>query len=196
MPPISTIPTPLPYQAAEMFRLMAEGIKECAIFLMDARGLITSWNRAAQVMKGYRADEAIGQHLSLLYRDEDRLSGWAEHNLDEAAKRGFFSEETWRRRKDGSLFWAHIALTGLRDERGQLIGFSKVTMDLTRHKLLDECLGEKEESRRIMNAANAGTWKWHPVSRRLALSPALKQLLGYDANDAASDAGDWRALVD
>ena len=179
-----------------MFCLMVEEIKECAIFLMDPRGVITSWNRAAQVMKGYRADEAVGRHLSLLYREEDRARGWADHNLGEAAKHGFYSEETWRRKKDGSLFWAHIALTGLRDEHGQLVGFSKVTMDLTRHRLLEQCLDEKEENRRIMTAANAGTWKWDVAGRRLALSPALKQLLGYDGNGAAPDASDWRALVD
>ena len=179
-----------------MFCLMVQEIKECAIFLMDTRGIITSWNRAAEVMKGYRADEVIGQNLSLLYRDEDRARGWADHNLGEAAKHGFYSEETWRRKKDGSLFWAHIALTGLRDEHDQLVGFSKVTMDLTRHKLLEQCLDEKEENRRIMTAANAGTWKWDAASRRLELSPALKQLLGYDAGGPAPDASDWRTLVD
>ncbi|SEN35102.1 PAS domain S-box-containing protein/diguanylate cyclase (GGDEF) domain-containing protein [Duganella sp. CF517] len=179
-----------------MFCLMVQEIKECAIFLMDTRGVITSWNRAAEVMKGYRADEAIGQHLSLLYRDEDRVRRWADHNLGQAAEHGFYSEETWRRRKDGSLFWAHIALTGLRDEHDRLIGFSKVTMDLTRHKLLEQCLDEKEENRRIMTAANAGTWKWQAAGRHLALSPALKQLLGYEAGGAAPDASDWRALVD
>ena len=187
---------PLPHQAAEMFRLMAEEIKECAIFLMDARGVITSWSRAAEVMKGYRADEAIGRHLSLLYHDEDKARGWADHNLCEAANHGFYREETWRRKKDGSLFWARIALTGLRDERGQLVGFSKLTIDLTRHKLLEQCLDEKEENRRIMTAANAGTWKWDAASRRLALSPELKQLLGYDAGGAGPDASDWRTLVD
>jgi diguanylate cyclase (GGDEF)-like protein/PAS domain S-box-containing protein len=187
---------PLPHQAAEMFCLMVQEIKECAIFLMDTRGIVTSWNRAAEVMKGYRADEVIGQHLSLLYRDEDKARGWADHNLGEAAKHGFYSEETWRRKKDGSLFWAHIALTGLRDEHNQLVGFSKVTMDLTRHKLLEQCLDEKEENRRIMTAANAGTWTWDAANRRLELSPALKQLLGYDAGGAGPDASDWRTLVD
>ncbi len=179
-----------------MFRLMAEEIKECAIFLMDPRGVITVWNHGAEVMKGYRADEAVGQHLSLLYTEEDRARGWPEHNLGEAAKHGFFSEEAWRRKKDGSRFWAHIALTGLRDAHDQLIGFSKVTVDLTRHKLLEQCLDEKEENRRIMTAANAGTWQWSAASRRLDLSPALKQLLGYEAAGEAPDASDWRALVD
>ncbi|HEX8405763.1 MAG TPA: PAS domain S-box protein, partial [Duganella sp.] len=196
MPPPTKHPIPLPHEAAEMFRLMAEEIEECAIFLMDPRGVITVWNRAAQVMKGYTAEEAIGQHLGLLYREQDRARGWPEHNLGEAAKRGFYSEETWRRKKDGSLFWAHIALTGLRDENGELIGFSKVTMDLTRHKMLEQCLDEKEENRRIMAAANAGTWKWDPDGGRLELSPALKQLLGYDSAGAAPDVSHWSALVD
>ncbi len=179
-----------------MFRLMAEEIRECAIFLMDPHGVITVWNRAAEVMKGYRADEAVGRHLSLLYRDEDRARGWPEHNLAEAAKHGFYSEEAWRRKKDGGLFWAHIALTGLRDAHGRLVGFSKVTMDLTRHKLLEQCLDEKEQNRRIMAAANAGTWTWRAGSGRLELSPALKQLLGYDGAGDGPDVSDWRVLVD
>jgi diguanylate cyclase (GGDEF)-like protein/PAS domain S-box-containing protein len=196
MPPPTKHPIPLPHEAAEMFRLMAEEIEECAIFLMDPRGVITVWNRAAQVMKGYTAEEAIGQHLGLLYREEDRVRGWPEHNLGKAAELGFYSEETWRRKKDGSLFWAHIALTGLRDGNGELVGFSKVTMDLTRHKMLEQCLDEKEENRRIMAAANAGTWKWNPDGGHLDLSPALKLLLGYEGSGAAPDVAHWSALVD
>ena len=75
----------------------------------------TVWNKAAEEMKGYTADEAIGQHLRMLYTDEDRAQGHPEHNLKMAAEHGFFTEETWRKRKDGALFWAHVMLTALHD---------------------------------------------------------------------------------
>lgn len=110
--------------AAELYRLMAVGIKEVAVFLMDPQGIITVWNKAAQDMKGYSAKEAIGHHLAMLYTDEDRLAGHPENNLRSAYEEGFYSEETWRKRKDGSLFWAHILLTALRDEHDVLLGYS------------------------------------------------------------------------
>ncbi len=137
------------HQVAELHRLMTEEIKEVAVFFMDPQGVITVWNRAAEEMKGFTALDAIGSHLSLLYTDEDRVRGWAQHNLDKARAEGFYKEETWRRRKDGSVFWARIALTALRDQAGELVGFSKITVDLTDHKMLERCENEKEETRRV-----------------------------------------------
>ena len=99
------------HEAAELYRLMVIGIRDVAVFVMDPDGVITVWNRAAEIMKGYSADEAIGQHLRMLYTDADRAIGWAEHNLAKAAEDGVYSEERWRQRKDGSQFWAHIVLT-------------------------------------------------------------------------------------
>jgi diguanylate cyclase (GGDEF)-like protein/PAS domain S-box-containing protein len=191
-----SVAVPSPHEAAEMFRLMAEEIKETAIFLMNTHGIITVWNHAAHVMKGYSAAEAVGRPLGMLYTYEDQARGWPEHNLREAELHGFYSEETWRKKKDGSLFWAHIALTALRGAHGELLGFSKVTVDLTRHKLLERCLDDKEENRRIMAAANAGTWKWRSASRRLELSPELRALLGYDRADPALDTSDWTRLIE
>ena len=85
-------------------------------------GIITTWNRAAEVMKGYTAEEAIGQHLELLYTEEDRARRHAHDNLRVAAAEGFYKEETWRRKKDGSRFWARINLTALKDDAGRLLG--------------------------------------------------------------------------
>lgn len=134
------------HEAAELYRLMVVGIREIAVFLMDPGGYVTVWNKAAQDMKGYTPEEILGQHLAMLYTDEDRARGHPNHNLQRAAEDGFYSEETWRKRKDGTLFFAHIALTALRDSHNVLVGFSKVTMDLTRHKLLQQCKQERDDS--------------------------------------------------
>ncbi|MCE3608137.1 EAL domain-containing protein [Massilia sp. P8910] len=170
------------HEAAELYRLMVVGIRNVAVFLMDPHGYITVWNRGAQDMKGYTADDAIGSHLSLLYTEQDRERGWPEHNLGCAAKHGFHSEETWRKRKDGSLFWAHIAITALRGDDGQLLGFSKITMDLTRHRLLEQCEKEKQEIDLILRAAQAGTWKWHVDSGQVEVSRHLLELLGHEGD--------------
>lgn len=183
------------HEAAELYRLMVVGIRDVAVFLMNPAGVITVWNAGAQDMKGYSADEAIGSHLSLLYTDQDRGRGWPQHNLCKAAEDGFYSEETWRKRKDGSLFWAHIALTALRGDDRRLLGFSKITMDLTRHKLLEACEKEKHEIDLILRTAQAGTWKWNVGNGTVELSPQLLNLLDYDGEQQERDFEHWLAMV-
>jgi PAS domain S-box-containing protein len=168
-----------PRHLAELTRLMIEEVKEAAVFFMDVNGVIESWNSAAEVMKGYTADEAIGSHLSMLYTIEDRERGWPEHNIEVATEHGFFREERWRRRKDGSLFWARVLLTSLRNDDGEQLGFSKITLDLTEHKLLDHCVKEKEETQRVLRAANAGKWTWHPDTGQVDICKNFLALLGH-----------------
>jgi PAS domain S-box-containing protein len=195
---------PGPYQAsslpahelAELHRLMTEEFKEVAIFFMNVDGIITTWNRAAEKMKGYTADDAIGSHLGLLHTDEDQARGRPQHNILEAKKHGFYKEETWRKRKDGSLFWARIALTALRDHSGQLVGLSKVTVDLTEHKLLEQCVKEKEEIGCILRAANAGTWAWHHEKNEMEVSANFLGLLGYAHGEMTMTFAQWLEFVD
>lgn len=168
------------HETAELYRLMVVGIRDVAVFLMDPAGRITVWNQGAQDMKGYTADEAVGQHLGLLYTPEDRAAGRPEHNLRCAAEHGFFSEETWRQRKDGSRIWARISITALRGPDGTLLGFSKVTLDMTSHRQLEQCREERDEIDLILRAAESGTWKWHLEHDQVEISPHLMQLLGYD----------------
>jgi PAS domain S-box-containing protein len=168
-----------PHEVAELQRLMAVEIREVAAFFMDANGFITVWTRAAEEMKGYTAQDAIGQHLSLLYTDEDKARGWPQHNLQAARENGTYQEESWRQRKDGSLFWARITLTALFDEVHTLFGFSKITLDLTDHKLLEQCTAEREQTQRVLRAAHAGTWTWYPETDRIDTSSDLLCLLGY-----------------
>ena len=195
--PSPYLATSLPdHQVSELHRLMSEEIKEVAVFFMDVNGIITVWNRAAEEMKGYTAQDAIGSHLSLLYTDEEKARNWAQHNLGEAKKHGFYREETWRKRKDGSLFWARIALTALRDHSGQHVGFSKITMDLTEHKRLERCVKEREETKRILRTARAGTWTWHPEDDRVEVCANFLGLLGQQDGGASMSFEEWLDFIE
>src|SRR6267378_1874273 len=124
----------------ERFRLLVESVKEYAIFSLDPTGKITSWNAGAQHIKGYSAEEIVGGHFSRFYPAEDRDSGKPQMELRIAAAEGRFEEEVWRVRKDGSRFWANVVITVLRDPQGKLVGFSKITRDLTESKRSEEAL--------------------------------------------------------
>jgi diguanylate cyclase (GGDEF)-like protein/PAS domain S-box-containing protein len=188
----SALPT---HEASELFRLMAEEIRETAVFLMDTEGVITVWNKGAEVMKGYTAEETIGSFFGMLYTDADQALGHPAHNLRMAVKHGFYSEETWRKRKDGSLFFAHIALTALKAEDGRLLGFSKVTVDLTHHKQLEQCEREKHQIDLILQAAEAGTWMWNTASDTVSTSRHFYELLGYTAAEAALPFEEWLNFI-
>jgi PAS domain S-box-containing protein len=122
----------------EIFRLLVESVEDYAIFLLDPDGKIATWNEGAERIKGYKADEIIGQHFSQLYPKEARETRWPDRELEIAAREGRFADEGLRVRKDGSTFWASVVITALRDESGELRGFSKVTRDLTERKALEE----------------------------------------------------------
>jgi PAS domain S-box-containing protein len=131
----------------ERFRLLVEGVRDYAIFMLDATGHIMSWNSGAQLIKGYKPHEIIGRHFSLFYPPEDIRDGKPERELRIAVAEGRYQEEGWRLRKDGSRFWANVLITALFDAQGQLRGFGKVTRDMTERKLAEEQreqLGERE----------------------------------------------------
>ena len=118
-------------QSEERFRLLVENVRDYAIFMLDANGYVLTWNAGAQRIKGYAAEEIIGQHFSTFYPAEVAESGWPEHELQVATLEGRFDDEGWRVRKDGSRFWADVTITALRDESGRLRGFAKLTRDLS-----------------------------------------------------------------
>jgi PAS domain S-box-containing protein len=124
----------------ERFRQLVEGIKDYAIFLLDPEGKVATWNEGAQRLKGYQPSEIIGQHFSKFYPQEEIESGKCEYELQEASLTGRFEDEGWRIRKDGTRFWASVVITVLRDSRGKISGFSKVTRDLTEKKRAEERL--------------------------------------------------------
>jgi len=121
-------------RSEERFRLLIEGVSDYAIFMLDVNGLVASWNAGAQRIKGYAAHEIVGRHFSTFYPADVRQSGWPEHELQVAAETGRFVDEGWRIRQDGSSFWASVTITALRDPHGRLLGFAKLTRDLTGQK--------------------------------------------------------------
>jgi PAS domain S-box-containing protein len=121
-----------------LFRLLVESVKDYAIFLLDPRGYIMSWNEGAERIKGYRPDEIIGKHFSIFYPARDVQHGKPDYALKVASDEGRWQEEGWRIRKDGSRFWASVVITALFDADHSLVGFAKVTRDLTEKKRAEE----------------------------------------------------------
>ncbi|WP_418131126.1 PAS domain S-box protein [Variovorax sp. 375MFSha3.1] len=130
----------------ERFRLMVEGVKDYAIFMLDPDGHVASWNLGAQQTKGYAAEEIIGQHFSKFYPPEVAARGWPAEELRNALRDGRFEDEGWRVRKDGSRFWASVVITAVYDRAGRHKGFAKVTRDLTERRRITAL---EDEGRRM-----------------------------------------------
>ncbi|MDA0168554.1 PAS domain S-box protein [Solirubrobacter taibaiensis] len=133
----------------EQFRLLVTSVRDYAIFVLDVTGRIRTWNPGAERIKGYRADEVIGRHFELFYTDDARARRHPDHELQVAAHEGRFEEEGWRVRKDGTLFWANVVITALRDARDGLVGYAKVTRDLTERRKAQQLLEESERQARL-----------------------------------------------
>ena len=132
-------------QSEEQFRLLVQGVSDYAIYMLDTDGRVTNWNLGAQRIKGYAPDEIVGQHFSRFYTDEDRAAGVPEEALETAKKVGRFEREGWRVRKDGTRFWAHVIIDAIRDEGGDVIGYAKITRDITERKESQEKLEKARE---------------------------------------------------
>jgi PAS domain S-box-containing protein len=122
----------------ERFQLLVESVQDYAIFMLDPGGHVSSWNLGAQALKGYREDEILGKHFSIFYPPEDVRAGKPQRELEVAAACGRVEDEGWRVRKDGSRFWANAVMTAVRDGGGRLVGFGKVTRDLTERRRAEE----------------------------------------------------------
>lgn len=134
----------------DRFRLLVEGIRDYGIFMLDPEGHVISWNVGASLIKGYSASEIIGRHFSVFYPKDALDRAWPAHELERAAQDGRFEDENWRLRKDGSRFWARVVITAVRDDSGSLVGFSKVTNDLTDRRRHEEALRLSEERFRLL----------------------------------------------
>jgi len=135
----------------ERFHLMVKHVEDYAIFMLDAEGRVATWNAGAERIKGYRADEIIGRHFACFYTPDDVRAGKPERLLQEAVSRGRCEDEGWRVRKDGSAFWANAVITALRDPHGTLLGFTKVTRDITERTRLEQ---EIQQHSVALEAAN------------------------------------------
>ncbi|MGC2687423.1 MAG: PAS domain S-box protein, partial [Pseudolabrys sp.] len=132
------------------YRLLVEAIEDYAIYMLDRTGIVTSWNPGAQRFKGYTADEIVGEHFSLFYTEEDQKKGVPALTLESAARDGRFENEGWRVRKDGTRFWAFVVIDPIRNRSGEIIGFSKITRDLTERKAAEENLWRSEAQFRVL----------------------------------------------
>jgi PAS domain S-box-containing protein len=130
----------------QQFSLLVQGVRDYAIYLLDPDGRVASWNAGAQRIKGYRAEEALGRHFSDFYAEEDANAGKPARNLAVARTQGVFEGEGWRRRKDGSLFFAHVVIDRLTDDEGRVVGFAKITRDVTEKKRAEEELAVAREA--------------------------------------------------
>ena len=136
------------------FRLFVGGVTDYAIFMLDTEGLITNWNAGAGRIKGYRAEEIIGQHFSVFYSPKDREDGLPRRMLTTAARDGRVEAEGWRIRKDGSRFWANVVIDAVRDDAGDLIGFAKITRDMTERRAVEEQLRQSQKMEAVGQLTN------------------------------------------
>ena len=132
------------------YRLLVEAVTDYAIYMLDPNGIVSSWNPGAQRFKGYRANEIIGQHFSRFYTEEDRKTGLPARALETARREGKFESEGWRVRKDGSRFWAAVVIDPIRSPSGDVVGYAKITRDLTERKQAEQMLKISEEQFRLL----------------------------------------------
>jgi PAS domain S-box-containing protein len=169
----------------DLFRLLIEQLKDYALFLLDTDGRVLTWNTGAQRIKGYTGGEIIGRHFSVFYTHEARESRWPAHELRVATNEGHFEDEGWRVRKDGSRFWANVVITALRDEKGTLVAFSKITRDLTDRKANEENLRQSEERFRLLieGVVDYAIYVLDPEGIVTSWNAGAEQLKGYTRDE-------------
>jgi PAS domain S-box-containing protein len=172
-------------RSEERFKLLVESVREYAIFMLDPGGHVLTWNAGAERFKGYRAEDIIGQHFSRFYPPEALARGLPEHELQEASRTGSFEDEGWRVRKDGSLFWANVVITAMRDAQGELVGFAKVTRDLTQRRAQEENTRRSEERFRLLieGVAEYAIFMLDPNGRVSTWNSGAERIKGYTAGE-------------
>jgi PAS domain S-box-containing protein len=165
------------------FRRLVESVRDYAIFLLDRTGHVVTWNMGAEHLKGYAAHEIVGRHFSTFYTDEARARKWPEQELEMAAAKGHFEDEGWRVRKDGTLFWANVIITALKDDRGVLRGFAKITRDLSDRRRQEELLRQSEERFRMLidSVKDYAIFMLDPEGRVVSWNAGAERIKGYRA---------------
>lgn len=169
----------------EKFRRFVEGVRDYAMFLLDPHGRIITWNEGAARIKGYTADEIIGQIFHVFYPAEAVARGWPEYELKVARQTGRFEDEGWRLRKDGSRFWANVIITAMRSADGTLEGFSKITRDLTERRRNEEALRQSEERFRLLveRVTDHALYLLDPDGRVASWNLGAERIKGYIAEE-------------
>lgn len=169
----------------ERFKLFVEAVQDYAIFILDPQGRVISWNMGAERIKGYRASEIIGQHFSSFYPAEEIAAGRPQALLDAAARLGRSEDEGWRVRKNGERFWARVTLTAIRDTQGALIGFGKVTRDLTEQKQSDSAIRIQEQRFHmfVQSVQDYAMFMLDPDGNVMTWNLGAERIKGYKAAD-------------
>jgi PAS domain S-box-containing protein len=169
----------------ELYKLLVESVRDYAIFALDPTGHILTWNAGAKRLKGYEEDEIIGKHFSVFYPRELVAEGFPEFELRTAANTGRFEDEGWRLRKDGSRFWANVVITALRNEHDELVGFGKVTRDLTERREAEEALKESEQRFRLLveGVKDYAIFMLDPSGRIATWNAGAERIKQYRANE-------------
>jgi PAS domain S-box-containing protein len=174
-----------PSNAGSKFELLVQSVTDYAIYMLDPAGLVTSWNAGARRFKGYEPEEIIGQHFSRFYTPEDREKDIPRIALETAEREGRFETEGWRVRKDGTHFWANVVIDPIRDPAGNLVGFAKVTRDLTERKSADEELRQSEERFRLLvqSVTDYAIYMLSTDGRVSSWNPGAERFKGYTADE-------------
>ncbi|HKO87738.1 MAG TPA: PAS domain S-box protein [Burkholderiales bacterium] len=169
----------------KIYQLMVEQTRDYALFMLDVDGLVTTWNAGANRIKGYTAEEIVGRHFSTFYTREAIDKAWPQYELKVATREGRFEDEGWRLRKDGSRFWASVVITALRDEHGKLLGFSKITRDLTDQRQADEALRQSEERFRLLveGVVDYAVFMLNPEGVVSSWNPGAARIKGYSRDE-------------
>ncbi|TFH79792.1 hybrid sensor histidine kinase/response regulator [Pseudomonas kribbensis] len=167
------------------FRLLIDAVVDYAIYMIDPGGIITSWNSGAKRFKGYEEAEILGEHFSRFYTDEDRAVGMPQRALDTAIREGRFEGEGWRVRKDGTHFWCHVVIDPIYSPNGQLLGFAKITRDLTDRKMAEETLKQSEQQFRLLvqGVTDYAIYMLSPEGRVTNWNPGAQRIKGYAPNE-------------
>ncbi len=167
------------------FRMLVEGVLDYAICMLDPTGIVTDWNSGGARMQGYTTEEIVGQHFSRFYTHEDRAAGLPLRVLEAAAREGRFEMEGWRLRKDGSRFWAAVVIDAVRNDKGELIGFAKITRDITERQRAQQALRESERQFRLL--VNAVTdyalYMLDPNGIVVSWNSGAERIKGYTADE-------------
>ncbi|HEY3947787.1 PAS domain S-box protein [Phenylobacterium sp.] len=179
------IQDPAPVEDDARYRTLVDAITDYAIFMLDPSGRVSSWNTGAQRFKGYKAEEIIGRHFSTFYTEEDRAQGLPAEALRQAREEGRFEREGWRVRKDGSRFWAHVLMDPIRTPDGQLIGFAKVTRDLSERREAEDSLKRSEEQFRILvqGVTDYAIYMLDPNGQVSSWNAGAQRIKGYTARE-------------
>ncbi len=166
-------------ESEERFRLIVENIEDYAIIMTDFSGNVVSWNEGAKRIKGYSEDEILGENISVFYTDEDKLRNKPQRNLEIAKQDGHYQSEGWRKRKDGSLFWADILVTAIYDESGKMQGYAKIVRDITQRRSAEKELWKNQQQLAMaQKLAHLGSWECSLKDGSLAWSDELYLIYG------------------